>query len=231
METHEQTTERVKHPAKFSPAVLGAIREIADGVVGPESVVLDPFAGVGGIHTLADPMGWETWGVEIEREWAQQHPRTVWGDSTTLGAMAERDEIPARFDAIVTSPAYGNRMADGYAGDAKGSKRYTYRTALGRDLTMNNGASLQWGPRYMALHRQVWRQCSALVRPHGHFILNVSDHIRKGMVMPVVKWHVGELVRLGWNVIATTEVETPRNRHGANRLRRVPAEQVVLFGK
>ena len=220
----------VKHPAKFSVAVLDAIREIADGLLPDGARVLDPFAGVGGIHSLAEPMGWETWGVELEPEWAAQHPRTVCGDSTRLGTIVEEGLIPSVFDAIVTSPAYGNRMADAYAGDAKGSKRITYRIALGRPLDPRNGASMQWGAAYMALHREVWREAADVVRPGaGYLILNVSDHVRGGSVMPVSAWHVGTLAKWGFHEVSRIDVPTPRMRFGANGGARVDHEHVILF--
>lgn len=101
------------HPAKFSPAIMTEIRaSIAHWA--PTSplfpvTVLDPFAGPGGVHQLAGD-GYETTGLEIEADWAAGHDRTICGDST---AMVFPD---ASFDVVVTSPCYGNRMADTYDG-------------------------------------------------------------------------------------------------------------------
>lgn len=95
------------HPAKFSDAIIEAItRWIPAG-----SVLLDPFAGVGRIHELRPEV--ETWGVEIEEEWATQSEWTILGDATTdLGDVAEAHALHYGFDVIATSPSYGNRMAD-----------------------------------------------------------------------------------------------------------------------
>lgn len=97
-----------RHPAKFSKPILAAIRK----VLVPEAQavghlkVLDVFAGQGGVHELAEQCV-STLGVELQPEWAAAHPDTIVGDATALPA-----EWRDRFDALVTSPCYGNRMAD-----------------------------------------------------------------------------------------------------------------------
>jgi tRNA G10 N-methylase Trm11 len=86
------------HPAKFSTEILALMKPwIPQG-----ARVLDPFAGTGLVHEL----GTNTVGVEIEPEGAAMHPRTVCGDAL---ALPFPDEF---FDFVVTSPCYGNRMAD-----------------------------------------------------------------------------------------------------------------------
>ena len=102
----------VRHPATFSDPILAAI----DAALGDAETVLHPFAGIGGIHRLNR----STVGVELEPESAEQHPNTIVGNALDLPSP---DDI---FDAIATSPTYGNRMADHH--DAKdGSTRHTYR--------------------------------------------------------------------------------------------------------
>lgn len=101
------------HPAKFSPPIMAEIR-LALTAHAPTSplfpvTVLDPFAGPGGVHQLVE-YGYDTTGIEIEADWARAHPRTICGDSTAM-ALPDRS-----FDAVVTSPCYGNRMADTYDG-------------------------------------------------------------------------------------------------------------------
>lgn len=94
------------HPAKFSDEVLVAI----DAIVPRWVPVLDPFAGVGLIHRLEDR---ETWGVEIEPEWAEAHPRTVVGDALHLPFG------DGTWPWVVTSPTYANRMADAHTASEK----------------------------------------------------------------------------------------------------------------
>lgn len=103
------------HPAKFSDPILDAIEaELRSHLFGPDSVLCDPFAGVGRVHELAERLGCDSIGVELEPEWAATHSRTICGDSTALSALV--GPYAGQVDAIVTSPAYGNRMADQYLG-------------------------------------------------------------------------------------------------------------------
>ena len=207
--------------------------------------MLDPFAGVGGIHQLAEN-GYLTAGVEIEPAWACAHPRTIVGDATAL----VYDN--GTFDAVVTSPAYGNRMADSYDGgrdrckvcalttgdeecpgcDGTGfasSKRYTYRTYLGTALAENNAGGMQWGPRYRELHTAAWREVARVLKPGGLFFLNISDHYRAGRLQGVDLWHANVCGRLGFELIAQEPVVTQRSKNGANHELRDSCEWILVF--
>lgn len=103
-------TDPPKHPAKFSAGFIDIFRELLHQHLTtpwtyPEPVVFDPFAGVGTIHQLRPEF--MTYGYEIESEWAAVDSRTTCGDSTNLPEAWERT-----IQAVVTSPTYGNRMAD-----------------------------------------------------------------------------------------------------------------------
>lgn len=215
------TTTAPKHPARYSPAILERITE----ALAPADTyrrVLDPFAGVGGIHALG-AAGHDTYGVELEPEWADQHPRTVTGDARNVGAL-----WPAgSFDAVATSPTYGNRMADHHNAQ-DGSSRRTYKHTLGRDLTDGNAGAMQWGDAYRDLHAEVWAAVVPLLRPGGRFVLNCRDHQRDKERVHVTAWHIAELVALGLVLGSTTEVDTPGYRFGANTTVRYP-EVVAVF--
>ena len=112
-------TVPVLHPARFSDAVLDRIGTMLDEYQ-VNGVVLDPFAGAGKIHRLATPTR-RTVGVEIEPEWAATHPGTIVGNALALGFGAES------IDAVVTSPCYGNRLADHHeARDGSTRRSYTH---------------------------------------------------------------------------------------------------------
>jgi tRNA G10 N-methylase Trm11 len=208
----------VRHPAKFSDKIIEAV----DAYLAPlrPLTILDPMAGVGRVHELT---GHVTIGVEIEPEWAEQHPKTVVGDVLDL------PWADGHFEAIVTSPPFGNRMADQYAGD--GTPRHTYRIYLGRPLSEGNGATFQWGRQYRRFHRQAWAEADRVLKSGGLFLLNISDHIRAGRVMPVSRWHVRVFERMGYLVEDELRIETPRQRHGANREARVDYESVFVLRK
>jgi len=192
--------------------------------------ILDPFAGVGGIHYFHEERGDDTIGLELEAEWAGQHPRNVVGDAT-------RPPFPKfSFDAIVTSPCYGNRMADVYDG-RDGSTRRTYRISLGRVPSSGSSAVMQWGSTYRGLHERAWRANYALLHAGGLFIVNISNHLRTlksddGQIeMHVTEWHMMTLSALGLRLLAAEPVGTARYGFGANGQDRAESEFLLVFRK
>src|SRR5207344_1862627 len=109
----------ISHPAPFSASIMDVLADLIADWEGP---ILDPYAGVGRVHELGRD---DTFGIEIESEWADTHHRTFCGDSSHLivtggrmmscvnGTQVADLERP---NAVVTSPDYGNRMADQYLG-------------------------------------------------------------------------------------------------------------------
>lgn len=153
---------------------------------------------------------------------------------------------------------YGNRMADTYDGSrdrcttCKGdgealvddeivecpgcggsglmrSKRYTYRIALGHDLTDGSAAGLQWGHDYRELHRAVWREANRVLKPRGLLMLNISDHIRNGDPQGVDIWHASVLGELGFRLLEQRPIRTQRSKNGANRDARALCEWLLVF--
>lgn len=216
----------VRHPARFSAPLLPVL---AAQLRPEDRLILDPFAGTGLIHELAEPGRRLTVGVELEPEWAALHPDTICADSLAL--LDQWAATGRRFDAIVTSPTYGNRMADHHnARDT--SKRNTYRHALGRPLTPGNSGGLQWGADYQAFHVRAWQLVYNVLRPGGRFVLNVKDHIRQGQQVNVVAWHERTLVEdVGFTYTHFEQVTLPGNGFGQNGQTRVPYEWVLTFDK
>lgn len=218
------------HPAKFSAPIMDVIADILANHLPHGSTILDPFGGVGGIHDLSE--NYDTFAVEIEKEWADQAKER---GATWCGDFLEFTPDaywPRVFDAIVTSPAYGNRMADNHTpGPNDTSSRITYRHKLGRPLTTGNAGGYQWGDKYRMFHRAAWRKAVDLLAPDGLFVLNVSDHIRGGEVVPVSDWHRDRLIALGLTVIEDHRVETQRMGFGKNREARVDHERVIVLRK
>jgi hypothetical protein len=205
------------HPAKFTPAILGEIARHLE----PGWRIIDPFAGVGGIHTLRDLVpGLATIGIEIEPGWARAHPDTVCADTFTV-------DFPAgAFDAVVTSCTYGNRLADHHNNHTDWDYN-TYQHRYGQALHPNNSGLLQWGPKYRDFHERAWAHTTPWAR---RFILNIKDHQRRGKQVPVVAWHREALTLLGFTLVNEEEVEAPGYRRGANRAHRYP-EMVLVFDR
>lgn len=202
------------HPAKFSDPILQRITALV-----PEGArVLDPFAGVGLVHQLPC----DTWGIELEPEWATQHPRTIIGNALHL-PFAD-----ASWPWVVTSPTYANRMADCH--NAKdGSRRITYKHYLGRDLHPDNSGQLQWGPKYRIFHVRAWRQVFRILEDEGHFLLNIKNHIRNHAVTRVAEWHVTTLIRMGFELEALEVIPVDGMRFGENHEARIDHELVGVF--
>lgn len=181
-----------KHPATFSKALIDVFVDVLANEVAVGSRILDPFAGPGGVHDVADKLGIDSIGVEIQQKWAELHERNICADSTTITRA-----LVGTFDVVLTSPTYGNRMADHH--DAKdASHRDTYTHTHGSPLEPNNTGTMKWDdPEYRKLHRDVYRRAVRLLEDGGLFVLNVKDHVRNGIRQPVSGWHLGALVKLG----------------------------------
>ena len=205
----------VSHPARYSDAILSQLSDL----LATYTRVLDPFAGTGRIHELT---GHDTVGVELEPEWAACHERTQVGDATALPFDT------GTFDAVATSPTYGNRLADHHDAYDPESRR-TYRFDLGRPLSDGSSAGLQWGTEYRELHRRAWSEAVRVLRPGGRFVLNMKDHYRAGRWMDVTAWHIGTLVDLGLVVVACRPVAGRGFGGLALGDKRVEAELVVAL--
>ena len=214
------------HPAKFSAQHLAMIDEELSALFPYTSppLVLDPFSGVGTIFELP----YYIIGLEIEEEWIrQENPRHIWADAIE---WMKRPDTAGYFDAVVTSPTYGNRMADHH--EAKdGSKRHTYRHYLGRKLSDNNSGALQWGNAYREFHEDAWRGVYRVLKPGGVFLLNVKDHIRKGKIERVSMWHMSMCQEIGFVIEKITEVPVKGLRHGANSETRTANEWLIRMRK
>lgn len=211
----EKKPRKVRHPSKYSDELIPIFKKL----LRDRGRVLDCFAGTGKLRDIRP----DAVLVEIEPEWAKM-----------CGAvMCDVRSMPTEwentFDAICTSPTYGNRMADHH--NAKdGSYRRTYKHCLGRDLSDGNSGSLQWGEAYKIFHEQAWRACHKVLKFRGILILNISDHIRKGKVIPVTKWHIDTLEHdAGFHLLEHHKVKTRRFRNGENSKSRVEYESILVF--
>jgi SAM-dependent methyltransferase len=210
--------KEMKHPAKYSDVLLPVFKEMLSSC----KTILDPFAGTGKLRSVFPDCTL----LEIEPEWASISGAIV-GDAINM-PFANNS-----FDAICTSPTYGNRMADAFI-DHQTEKRYkrnTYTHQLGRKLSDNNSGAMQWGEKYRELHKNAWKECYRVLKTNGLFCLNISNHIRNGKEMFVTEWHIQELRLLGLAVLEHKKIETRRNKMGQNGTVRVQYESVVLLRK
>lgn len=211
----------VRHPARFTDVILA---EAARMLPTSAERVLDPFAGTGKGVDFMWAHGWKAVGVELEPEWAALSRGIVVGSALALPFA------PNTFEAVFTSPCYGNRMADHHEA-RDDSRRNTYRHALGRPLTVGSTAGIQWGDAYRTMHVRAWSEAIRVLKPGGCFLLNCKDHIRAGERQFVTQWHVEELERQGLILVEGRRVKCPGNRQGANGQARIDYESLVLLRK
>lgn len=238
----------VRHPAKFNAEIIATITDSLIAWTDPDDdppTALDPFGGLGGVHDLPTL----TYAIEIEPEWAGQSAERGWTwcgdffdfDPTTslfnLGGNAGIEDLgPRLYDAIVTSPTYGNRMADKHVpGPNDKSKRLTYRHTLGRDLTDNNSGGMQWGREYRVFHMVAWQKVWQLLAPGGLFLLNVKDHVRKSELISASKWHKEWCEQLGFTLLDDIHIPVRGMGFGQNQTLneglKVDYEHLYVFRK
>ena len=208
------------HPAKYTDVLL----PVMAGMLKGRRRILDPFGGTGKVFLLEHWLGAgvEIQAVELEPHVAAINPRTTQGNALHLSWG------DGYFDGIVTSPTYGNRMADHHnAQDA--SKRRTYRHMFGAELHPDNSGAMDWGPRYREFHVAAWTEARRVLCPGAAFVLNIKDHIRGGVLQHVTEWHIDALTALGFRLLRHERVNTPSMRYGANGDKRVEYESVILF--
>ena len=207
-----------KHPAKYTDSLL----PVMAGMLRGRRRILDPFGGTGKVFLLEHWLGAgvEIQAVELEPEFAAVNPRTKVGNALALPWP------DGYFDAVNTSPTYGNRMADCLQDNWQ---RISYTDRLGRKLSPDNSGAMQWGPKYRAFHVAAWTEARRVLQVGGAFVLNIKNHIRAGKVQPVTEWHIEALTALGFRLQRHERVPTPSMRYGANSDKRVEYESVILF--
>lgn len=239
------TEAATSHPCPFSRELMPVlVEEVAQFARPPIlgspalTILLDPMAGTGRASEIADAVGMVYLGYEIEPEFAAMHPLTVCGDSRMM-TRVESGSVTC----IVTSAAYGGRMADQYLGTpaeqeeraktGKIPRRRSYAISLNRRTHPDSGGGMQWGPKYRALHTAIMVDCWRVLEPGGGLVLNISNHYRKGVEVQVAAWWYSMLEEIGFEQMRVRPVQTRRFKDGDVKARdlRPAVEYVATFRK
>lgn len=217
--------KNVNHPAKYSqefiPIFFKELKEYNN--------VLDPFAGTGRIGLIKNyGFTGKIYANELEPEWLKENKYNC--DVLTYCDAEFLPYESSFFDAICTSPTYGNRMADCH--NAKdNSKRNTYTHCLGHKLNDENTGKLQWGNKYREKHQKIYKELYRVLKDNGIFVINISNHIRKGVEIDVCGWTTECLQAIGFVNIKEYNIKTKRNKFGRNGNVRVENEKIIIFKK
>lgn len=210
------------HPAKFSDVLLPHIKSLL-----PDNCVwiTDPMAGVGKVTLLGDQYKYQC--NELESEWAKQ---IKGADEVT--SIDAKDMILKPETTVVTSPPYGNRMADCFKTKNPGSMKGRYAGDLGRRLSKGSAASLPFGQRYKELMSVIYKELFLQMKSGQIFILNVSNFIRSNQEVNVIGFYMVLFASYGFTLDSFQSVVTPRDRgRGANAKNRVKHEVVMKWRK
>jgi SAM-dependent methyltransferase len=223
MIAQNDSEEKVTHPAKYSNEFIPIFAEKLQGY----EIVLDIMAGTGKIGKIKE-FKWQgrLFCNEIEPEFTKimVYPIDAW-------FFNDAAQLPFRtgsIDAICTSPTYANRLADNWHRH-ENSKRFSYTFGLGHDLHPENTGHMQWSELYRLKHYSIYKECYRTLRINGRLIITISDHIRKGIIIPVAMWHKTTLLELNFSLEEDLLIPTRRLRCGENYKVRVEHEHILIF--
>ena len=195
--------KRKKHPAPFNARTLDIVSFLLhmywkdSGI--PERL-LDPLAGIGGVAGVEWPG--KKYGVEIEREWAEQARER--GLTVHIGDSRELPWPDGHFGVICTAPSDGTRAEPRMA--PKSARDRNYRRYLGRHPSPGTAGAAAWGDEYRAVHTQIWAESLRVLAPGGLCVLSVTDHLKHNRRQDVAKWHLATLEKMGMEVLRTVRI-------------------------
>lgn len=198
-------TQKVTHPAKYNNKSI----PIFAALLSDKKRILDPCAGTGKL-ALIKQHGFTGKIIcnELEPEWIVTSPYPI--DEMHIGDAACMSWARnSSFDAICTSPTYGNHKADNYNNKVIPAKKVIYTHSLGRQLNPNNTGRMLWGDEYRGKHLAIYRECKRVLSPCGLFIINLSNHIKRGTLIDVIAWHKIILVKLGFIFLEEIQIIIP----------------------
>jgi hypothetical protein len=212
------------HPARFNDDIIQILGDLIAEFYPGWDRVFDPFAGTGQrLAELCKEKHLAFAGCDIE-EWPDAHANVWIGDATDI------TYYPFPPFLIITSPTYGNGVNDHFE-PKEDSKRYTYRTALGKPLNANNsgrysirGGKKSW-QRYMDINKAAVEIWAHLKVPA---MVNVKSFIHNHEIIDLPLLWIELLQDAGYDILDQRQVKVPCLRHGKHADVRIDHEDVIV---
>lgn len=215
-------TVKTPHPAKYSNVLLPHLAEYAYGDI------LDPMGGTGKAGLLKKyNSNINTVTInELESEWSEQ----AYENDVDMVITGDARELSGVYDCIVTSPPYGNRMADNFKASKPDSMRKSYAGDLGRTPSKGSVCCKHFGRGYEEDMIEIFDSLISNV-VFERFILNVSNFIRNFKEVDVVGFYKSYFLSKNiFNLVSDKKVKTKRQRGvGSNTKLRVEHEIILVF--
>ena len=213
-----------KHPAKFNDALIPVIAAAING----RARVLDPMAGTGKIATVKD-YGFcgQVFCNDIE-DWGAARVYNQLVDNWTFCDAAKLPYPDGFFDAIATSPTYGNGINQNRPA-VPWYRVITYRAYFGKPLTEGNTGSVKWGKTYRDMHLRIYAEMKRVLSRDGVLVVNMADFVKSAEIVKVSEWHAQALAQCGFEMVGHEEVACKKMRFGSNGHKRVGHEVVMTF--
>ena len=229
-----------RHPALANPKMVGLI---LDHLVPPESKILEPFAGSGTTLVEAGARGLYAAGIECEEDYARMAAEASYRYSATTtvvhGDSRKADSIFGHllFDAVITSPPYGNMRIGGGGDDGnknirmpdgsfpRGSEGWKARKeqseGYGKKENRVNLGNLPMGDvldpqrgTYWGNIQDIYQACLRVTRPGGRFVLILRDYVKDKALVDLCGDTVTLLTRMGLRFLPCEDPKCPRHHPG-----------------
>ena len=214
---------KTPHPAKFSKELLPVLASYCYGDI------LDIMGGTGraGLLKKFNSKIKSVTINELEREWSEQ----AYENNVDTVITGDAKNLSGIYDCIVTSPPYGNRMADNFKAGKPDSMRKRYVGDLGRNVSSGSVCCKHFGKGY---EEEMTLILDAVISNivFGRFVLNISNFIRNFKEVDVVSWYKNYFLSKRFNFITEEKVFTRRQKGvGANTNLRVTSESILIFDR
>lgn len=214
---------KTPHPAKYSLPLLPVLAQYAYGDI------LDIMGGTGRAGMLKKyNSNIKTVTInELEREWAEQ----AYENGVDKVIIGDAKDLRGIYDCIVTSPPYGNRMADNFKASKPDRRRRIYVGDLGRNVSKGSVCCKHFGRGYEEEISLIFDEVIKNVQ-FERFILNVSNFIRRFQEVDVIGWYKKYFSDRGFIIVNESKIHTRRQKGvGANTNLRCLTESILVFDR